>query len=104
MLDRERLQGPGNSSCGFTHSQGHLEVKLHSHLAFLLFFPLALRHTDRTDLVYRMLQQHCHSGLYLTRVRGDREGDWIWVWVWQGPSLPYQGRKKVNPPGKLLAV
>lgn len=31
VLDRKRLQGPGNSSCRFTHSQGHLEVKLHSH-------------------------------------------------------------------------
>lgn len=55
VLDRKRLQGPGNSSCGFTHSQGHLEVKLHSHWPSCFSSPRALPHTDRTDLVYPML-------------------------------------------------
>lgn len=40
VLDRKRLQGPGNSSCGFTQSQGHLEVKLHSHWPSCFSSPL----------------------------------------------------------------
>jgi hypothetical protein len=100
VLDRNRLQGPGNSSC-VLHTQPRSprgEAELPCGLfAFLL---LALPHMDTTDLLYCMLQQHYHPGLYMTRVRGNRKGDWIWVWVCQGPSLPYQGGKKVNPPGK----
>lgn len=49
------------------HGQGHLEVRLNFHLAFLLFSSAALPHTGMTDLVYPMLLQHYHPGLYLTR-------------------------------------